>query len=53
MIMNFSDKKEDNTVTLIWTFIELLFLIDLGLNFFKEFKTEEKFTPVRDLEKIA
>jgi len=39
----------------IWSDLisEFCFLIDIFINFFIEFKSEEKLTPIRDIGKIA
>jgi hypothetical protein len=38
---------------LVWASFEALFLIDIILNFFQEYQSEEKFRPIRDIEKIV
>lgn len=49
----FRDGGQDLAALIIIFTIELLFGIDIILRFFREFRSDESFFPVRDISKIA
>ena len=53
LFKDFNVNYKDNVLCLLWLVFELFFFIDIILNFFLEYVTEERRMPVRDIGKIA